>query len=354
MFTSDHFTRTWSTDNTVTLRWTGATDGTGSGLAGYAVAWAQTPTSVPTATLNVSSTTTTSPLLHDGSWYAHVRTQDRAGNWSATAVHYGPFFIDVSPPTVTGLAVEASKVISGTWQRTIADPRFTWPAVTDPSPGSGLAGYQVYWGPNPAGEAPTTWVTTPAFDPPALSSPSVAYLRLPRPGPGWQPGTVADRLHLPLRRHRAGQSHPLHTRRRPPRGYLDQLPARHSQLVRRHRCRQWCGRLRGRLDPLDHHPARDFARYLGSAVYQPGLDHFRPVVLARTNPGPVRQLERCGCSLRCPSSSMSRRRLPPARSRGVQGHQRYLAAPGQSSQLHLEPTLGRWLRCGQLQPLLGI
>ena len=33
------------------------------------------------------------------SWYLHVRTRDVAGNWAATAAHYGPFYIDTLAPT---------------------------------------------------------------------------------------------------------------------------------------------------------------------------------------------------------------------------------------------------------------
>ena len=63
-----------------------------------------------------------------------------------------------------------------TWQHTVADPAFTWPAATDV--GCGVAAYRVYWGPDPKGVVVTMETTARAFDPPILLSPSVYYLRL--------------------------------------------------------------------------------------------------------------------------------------------------------------------------------
>ena len=74
LLSSDPLTRTWSTDNTVTARWSGAADGVGSGLAGYAIEWSTTTTTVPTTTLTATGAEVTSPPLATGSsWWLHVR-----------------------------------------------------------------------------------------------------------------------------------------------------------------------------------------------------------------------------------------------------------------------------------------
>lgn len=50
------------------------------------------------AVVDTSATTaTSSPYASRSDVWFHVRARDAAGNWSATAVHRGPFFIDVSP-----------------------------------------------------------------------------------------------------------------------------------------------------------------------------------------------------------------------------------------------------------------
>ena len=96
---SDHSVSTWSNDDTISINWSGATDAT-SGVFGYSVLFDQNPTTLPPAVINAGGTAFNSAPLADGNnWYAHVRTRDVAGNWSTTARHAGPFFIDTTPPT---------------------------------------------------------------------------------------------------------------------------------------------------------------------------------------------------------------------------------------------------------------
>ena len=78
-------------------------------------------------------------------------------------------------PTGPTSVTETHGVADDTWQSTVGDPAFFWSGATDV--GSGVAGYYVYWGANPAGTS-TSWQDTTSFDPPAVPDPSVYYLRV--------------------------------------------------------------------------------------------------------------------------------------------------------------------------------
>jgi RNA polymerase sigma factor (sigma-70 family) len=84
-----------SDSRTVTINWTPDPD-----AEAYATKWSQQPRDVPdaVAVLSGSATSTTSPPLEPGTWYFHLRTEGRGGQWTST-VHLGPFVI--SPPTDT-------------------------------------------------------------------------------------------------------------------------------------------------------------------------------------------------------------------------------------------------------------
>jgi hypothetical protein len=128
--------------------------------------------------VDTTGTASASPALASGnSWYVHVRTRDNAGNWSATASHYGPFYIDSIVPTNPTGAIEQGGAGNNVWQHTVNDPNFTWSGAADAN--SGVAGYYVYWGTNASGAIPT-WVTAAAhsYNPAAVPSPSIYYLRV--------------------------------------------------------------------------------------------------------------------------------------------------------------------------------
>lgn len=95
---SSHPDDTPSNDATVDVQWSGASDA-GSGLDGFSYVWDSVPATVPPTAKNADETpsSATSPTLATGSWYFHLRTRDKAGNWSAGAVHLGPFVIDTTP-----------------------------------------------------------------------------------------------------------------------------------------------------------------------------------------------------------------------------------------------------------------
>jgi hypothetical protein len=99
---SSHPDDTPSNDDTVEVQWSGASDA-GSGLDGFSYVWDSVPTTVPPTAKNADDvpSSATSPALATGSWYFHLRTRDKAGNWSAGAVHLGPFVIDVTAPETT-------------------------------------------------------------------------------------------------------------------------------------------------------------------------------------------------------------------------------------------------------------
>jgi hypothetical protein len=70
-----------------------------SGVDGLSFGWDESPTTAPDTVKDAEETTagTTSPPLPDGRHYLHLRTVDRAGNWSAP-LHVGPFSIDTRAP----------------------------------------------------------------------------------------------------------------------------------------------------------------------------------------------------------------------------------------------------------------
>ena len=76
--------------------------------------------------------------------------------------------VDTTPPLLTAALADAG------WTNTPAQAVFTWPAAVDES--SGLAGYQVYWGPDENGTA-TTPVTGESYTPaqPDTSSGAATY-----------------------------------------------------------------------------------------------------------------------------------------------------------------------------------
>lgn len=90
----------WSASNEVQVTWSGAGD-QGGGIAGYSIVWDTSPNTLPDTVSELGATAqgTTSPPLPDGqNLYFHLRTGDWAGNWTADALHLGPFWIDTTPP----------------------------------------------------------------------------------------------------------------------------------------------------------------------------------------------------------------------------------------------------------------
>jgi len=139
---TSHTTSVWSSDNTVDITWTDATDNL-SGLDGYSILWNTANSTVPDATKDIeegSENTTSSELASGNSHYFHIRSVDNAGNWQST-VHLGPFYIDTIPPTdPTG--VNSTSHTTSVWSSDNTVD-VSWTDATDNL--SGLDGYSILW-----------------------------------------------------------------------------------------------------------------------------------------------------------------------------------------------------------------
>ena len=134
-YTSSPPKNVWTTDNTVNVSWSAASD-SGSGIDGYSYQWSTSSSTVPDTTKDISGTSTTSGGLADGTWYLHVRAVDKAGNWAYGALHCGPFKIDRTDPDKPSLN---NPYNNGTVNTT--RPLLTWSSATDDL--SGIKEYQL-------------------------------------------------------------------------------------------------------------------------------------------------------------------------------------------------------------------
>lgn len=134
-YSSSPSTNTWTTDNTVNVSWSGASD-SGSGIDGYSILWNNSSSSTPDTTKDTTGTSITSSGLSDGTWYLHVRAVDKAENWADGALHCGPFIIDRTPPSIPTLQTPANG--SSTSDQT---PYFNWTDSSDS--GSGVKNYNI-------------------------------------------------------------------------------------------------------------------------------------------------------------------------------------------------------------------
>jgi hypothetical protein len=104
-----------------------------------------------------------------------IYTKDNAGNWSGWTTLFA-FKYDATAPSNPTSANPDCTATSGVWQNTCSDPNFTWSGATDG--GSGVAGYNLYWGTAITGTTPATWTTSAAYNPPAAPSGVPHYLRV--------------------------------------------------------------------------------------------------------------------------------------------------------------------------------
>ncbi|MEX2717558.1 MAG: SBBP repeat-containing protein [Candidatus Sigynarchaeota archaeon] len=133
-----HVISQWSNDGTVDLAWDAATDGGGSGIAGYSYTWMLIPMT-PDFGIDGNSTTCTSGSLGNSqSWFFNIIAIDLAGNPS-TNVWIGPFWIDTSPPSAP--APWSTTHSFSVWSNA-SIINMTWPVANDTG-GSGIAGYAV-------------------------------------------------------------------------------------------------------------------------------------------------------------------------------------------------------------------
>ena len=98
---TSHSLSTWSSNNTIDISWTAATDTGGTGVAGYSFIFDTSPSTLPDTAINTTLTSTSSASLSDSSsHYFHVRAIDNAGNWGATT-HTGPYYLDTVYPEIS-------------------------------------------------------------------------------------------------------------------------------------------------------------------------------------------------------------------------------------------------------------
>lgn len=116
-----------------------------------------------------------------GTYYLRGRTWDRAGNASAWQTLF-TFRYDGTPPenpTAATHALGATVVRNDVWQRASSVADFTWPVPHDE--GSGVKGYSVYWGGDPAGTA-ASFITANRYQSGAplcgVNAACTGYLRL--------------------------------------------------------------------------------------------------------------------------------------------------------------------------------
>jgi hypothetical protein len=94
---SSHVASAWSNDPTIDVAWSGASDP--SGIGGYSFVWDTQPETLPDDSVDTTDLSATSPALADApAYWFHLRTVDGLGQWTATALHLGPFRIDTVAP----------------------------------------------------------------------------------------------------------------------------------------------------------------------------------------------------------------------------------------------------------------
>lgn len=106
-----------------------------SGLAGYSVTWSHAATSLPPTRLALGPDAlgATSPPLTPGEWWFHLRTADRAGNWTAT-VHLGPFPIGAPspPPAPAATTTTTTRPLTTTTSQPTSTTTINQPPPTQP------------------------------------------------------------------------------------------------------------------------------------------------------------------------------------------------------------------------------
>jgi hypothetical protein len=103
---TSHSEESPSSDSTIDLGWTAATDNL-SGVVGYAVEFSTSAVWTCDQVQDTTATSMTSTALSDGPWYAHVCAADEAGNWGSVA-SAGPFIIDTIGPEVLAVHAEGT------------------------------------------------------------------------------------------------------------------------------------------------------------------------------------------------------------------------------------------------------
>lgn len=135
---STHEIGEWTSNTEISVNWNIPDDRTF--LAGYILNWnhsANNEFDQGMRQLSASTTSTTIPLPDSGVWYVHLQAIDMAGKLTQ-AVHFGPILIDMMLPILDDASTKTF------WAKEPIPPAFYWYGANDE--GSGVVGYQVYWG----------------------------------------------------------------------------------------------------------------------------------------------------------------------------------------------------------------
>ncbi|CAG1010264.1 hypothetical protein MYXO_03989, partial [Myxococcaceae bacterium] len=142
---SSHTLGVWSSDPSITMNWSGASDA-GSGVSGYSYVFDTAAGTLPDTVVDTFGSTTTSASLPSGSnKYFHIRTRDAAGNWSASGVNRGSYWVDVTAPSSSVNSPASSNSTSFTVFWSGSDSH------------SGIDSYDVQYRNKTTGGAWTTW-----------------------------------------------------------------------------------------------------------------------------------------------------------------------------------------------------
>lgn len=98
---SDPLPNSASRNQTAEMSWSAASD-SHSGIDGYSYSFTKNASEAPDTETDVDGSVlgATSPVLDDGRWYFHIRSQDKAGRWGLAA-HRGPYIVDTTEPSVS-------------------------------------------------------------------------------------------------------------------------------------------------------------------------------------------------------------------------------------------------------------
>ncbi|MHC1681080.1 MAG: hypothetical protein AB9860_07560 [Methanomassiliicoccales archaeon] len=92
-FSSSHTVGEGSLDSTISVVWSGASD-SGSGVLGYSILLSGDANASPDRVMDRIVGSYTSYSLSPGTYYLHIRTVDRDGNWAEDVYTIGPFVIN--------------------------------------------------------------------------------------------------------------------------------------------------------------------------------------------------------------------------------------------------------------------
>ncbi|MHC1730436.1 MAG: Ig-like domain repeat protein [Bacteroidales bacterium] len=150
---------TWTQQAAPTFTWTGATDNL-SGVSGYRVYLGTDPEGLSASSFRPDASYSPDSLTKPGTYYLRVSSVDVTGNTSNYVTLFTYLFDNTGPINPTQ-ASSTNGLINGKCQYTVPAPAFAWNAAEDPQ--SGVKGYQVYLGTDPAGSTQTAFVTSSSY-----------------------------------------------------------------------------------------------------------------------------------------------------------------------------------------------